>query len=231
MDLNIINTFIISTKHQKSYANISEYLDIELFIIRPFDQEGYDNSENIIRALRKSREISKYDPVLIINSDMISHSTSKYISEVVLKTISEVDYDTFYLSKSGDNCNMLKKIKGNKNIYRTYSPNGSESIIFSPKGRDKILDGIDSKLNINNKPINKILNNASYKGYIKSICVFPSIFFNDPSFIDDNENYYSYNECLPKKDIEDHNNVTTSIVVGVILLGVLILWSNKKKEE
>lgn len=153
--------------------------------------------KKVLNILINSKNEAPKKQVLIIKDS--STATS---SETILKTLNKVtesDYDLFYLCRWLDKCEKNQKIEssGLVSIETTSRPQGIQAILFSRKGRDKVIeilkaegDGKDTEGG-DEKDLNTILLDKISKKKLEAICSNPNIIEYDIS-LSKNKNQESY---------------------------------------
>jgi len=196
--------------------------------------------------------------VLIIKDTSVTVSTADQIYQLLNQATEQAGWDLFYLTKWLDRCDLYGVPQNVRNktytFINTFSPNGFQCIMFSPRGRDVILGIIP----MNNgktftpitQPIEIQLNSNISNGNIVAISTIPNVFDYDVSLATTSADFEKMNTCSANSVIG--NNVTNTgtsdktplsfiwyiIVIIMIILIVVALWyifggnhDKKKKEE
>lgn len=144
-------------------------------------------------------------PVLLIKSSSISNCSQDTLRNKILDALN-YSFDLFYFSHWNDDCQKLVKIKDN--IYRTFNPQGAQAVLFSEKGKSKILQR--NKFDVRD---------------LETLCYTPSLFSFDISFATDDKDYEKLNEC-GKIHANNNSSIPNYIwFIVIVFLIILLVWS------
>lgn len=196
-----------------------------------------------------SDSLEKYPnrSVICIKDTSITNSSAENIADIVIGAITSGDWDICYLCKWLDRCDMYtqrKRIHGKSTIIaKTYSPYGTQCIMFSPKGRELFL-GLQT-LNTGRRfpPLKDSLEVALHQAIISNelnaICVIPNLFnyditLNSADHIDWNKTSECQNPpSLIKKNVKsiyetpeqyNKNIYLIILVILIFVISVVLLW-------
>jgi len=155
-----------------------------------------------------------------------SHSDS-YSEERKCHTKYRKKWDVAYLANYLDRCDLLKRVKkcekGLIQWLRTFSPNGTQALLWSPRGRDIVLGRKKMRdgAYFNFSPLSAQLNfNIENKNLI-ALTTNPNFFFFDIAFAQVADDLLKLCECT--QPIEEVKPVTlVSLVIFVIFVVFLI---------
>jgi len=214
----------------------------------------------INKILSESRTQYPSAYVLIIKDTSITVSTSEQIYQLLNQATEQAGWELFYLTKWLDRCDLYGIPQNVKNktytFINTFSPNGFQAIMFSPRGRDVILGEIPMK---NGKlfppvtqPIEIQLNSNIANGNIIAISTVPNAFEYDISLATNTADFEKANLCSDVSltgGINQNGGSGTEqtgmsfiwyvIIIIMVILIVVALWylfggnhpKEKKKEE
>ena len=105
------------------------------------------NSYRFIEIMKHSYKKTPQNYVLYLKDNSVTSSDSETIKKVIKTAIKNKGWDLLYLCRWLDRCDLYNKMKDthrdvpgtNIKLTRTISPNGIQSILFSPEGLKKLL--------------------------------------------------------------------------------------------
>ena len=101
------------------------------------------NRDDLIAHAIKTAPKNSY--ILCAYGPLATCLTPQGIYDTLEFTISNIEFDVFYLTLYGDNCNFSSDDYSYESmtIRRSISPHGTECILISPEGVDKIINSFD----------------------------------------------------------------------------------------
>lgn len=147
------------------------------------------NSKIIMEVLRNCQENKPDCYQIIVKDSSITNSTSCRMRDLVRMSISNIDsFDVVYLCDWLDKCNLYGENVSTiplVGLHQTHSPNGTQALMFSPEGRERILSLIHTRksnkyFNVGND-LDKSMHNAVRNGELIAYTFSPNIFCFDQS--------------------------------------------------
>lgn len=192
-----------------------------------------DQIENyrILWCLNDARSRHPDSYVLIIKDTSVSDASPERIADVVsgaIKSGRDDPWDVFYLSKWMDRCDLygdMKPINGTMtSIAKSKSPKGLQAVVFSPAGRDSVLNAS----NLLDKALSDKVRDAVVNGNLKAIVAVPNLIRYDINAAKTGSDYEKVNECaivpVPSSgNGKQLQEVTTTNSNGLWLLLLLII--------
>ena len=149
---NKVEVFIATVDCENN--SLKELFDSKLFEVKTIT---INNPSTIVRsnfdleAYRLLEIIKKSDPkkyCLYLKDNVITNTSKNNIRRITEAILAQCDWDLTYYGYWLDRCDLYTKSKfkpylvpkTNSYLVRTFSPNGVQAILFSPKGK-KILLG------------------------------------------------------------------------------------------
>lgn len=162
---------------------------------------------------------------LIIKDTSVTVSTADQIYQLLNQVTQQAGWELFYLTKWLDRCDLYGIPQNVKNktytFINTFSPNGFQAIMFSPKGRDVILGKIPMK---NGKlfppvtqPIENQFNQNISNGNITAISTIPNLFEYDINQATTIADFQKGSMCSP-------NIGVTSTIAGTDQTPLSFIW-------
>ena len=178
---------------------------------------------------------------LIIKDTSVTVSTPEQIYQLLIQATQQSGWELFYLTKWLDRCDLYKNPQEIKNrtysFINTFSPNGFQAIMLSPKGRDVILGEIPMKngrfFPPVTQPIEVQLNENISAGNITAISTIPNIFEYDVNKATTEEDYLKGTLCSPESiegrifsrtDPTPLSFIWYVIVIIMIILAAIAFW-------
>ncbi len=120
---------------------------------------------------------------IVLKDNSVSATDSNILTKVVNTAVSIGEWDLCYLTRWLDRCDLYRDpicIEGTTvKLVKTFSPNGLQSIMFSPKGRDIVIGkhklpdgGYFTPINI---PLGTKFNLAIDVGQLSALCAVPNL--------------------------------------------------------
>ena len=200
--------------------------------------ESYENNVEKFRvetALKSARQTNPNDYVIITKDTSVSVSSSVEIAKIVQKAVSDSgNFDLLYLCKWLDRCDLYVHKKQIDNstaiVTKTQYPNGIQSIMFSPNGRDVIL-GINKMKNKSKfLPYDNLalsLTTEILKGNIEATAIVPNLINFNPTLATKNSDYKKSAECDwnigVKPGTETGSGAWGLFILAIVLF--LIIWA------
>lgn len=210
-----------------------------------------EQAADIYRYEKVLKEAAKKYPddyVLVLKDKTVTVTSPNVLENVVRTAVQLAGWRFCYLNRWLDDCSQYTNrvyVKGNEmiSLVKTYSPNSTLSILFSPEGRDTIIgkcrmDNGDYLTPIN-IPLGERLNQEIIANNIGAICAVPNIFeyniFNATSVSD----IAKLSEC--RRPIVERVDVNPGaipfiwfliivIVVFILLWALYILGPSNRRE-
>jgi len=243
--INKVQVYILTLNHNsKRYISLSSLFCLDYFDIHPTtipkDRKN-DKSQLLIETLKKAPN-NKW--ILYIKDNSITNANTSLIKDIIYQSIdyynNKKEWDLFYLSKWFDRCDLYTKSKDyiyrlhNSWITRTYSPNGEQAILLSPKGVRKILD-IEKTQNENINYEYKNIIKKIEDGSLIAITITPNLFSYDVLMSKNVSDLAKTSECrkpnlLPKNEPKTKNKSITETLspfvwfLLIVIIVIFILW-------
>lgn len=171
------------------------------------------------RCLNKSYDLDPNSYTLIIkDSSIYQLENTKLLKKIISDTIDIDDWDIAYLCRWMDIKSKINYITNISHIevYNISSPNGIQSLIISPKGRNRLL-GIKPLRNghdyFETTDLNESLRSAIEEENLKAIGYNKNIFIYNPSKFNIEKNKHKYIMYKKNKNSQDSQTMDISIYV------------------
>lgn len=214
-------------------------------------------------CLNNAREENESRPLIITKDSSTSDLSSKQIADVISGMMEVDDYDLIYLCRWMDRCDMysdMRPIFGTSSILaKTVSPNGTQSILYSPQGRDRVLGKIPMKngkrFDTDGRSLDKALNDEIRKGNMDARCAVSNIIKYDITTSETDGDFDKLSDCIPKglksyqelvnrvNQIANNQNTNPSVnkksnqsvnwvwIIIVLAIIFLIIWVIMRKSK
>ena len=107
------------------------------------DEKNYYEFSRFVHALNDCNENYFNNYCIVMKDTSVCQIKPRYLYHILNKTINLKNWDITYLCRWLDNQQLCESLyedkRSNISILRTYSPHGIQCLMFSPKGREKIL--------------------------------------------------------------------------------------------
>lgn len=216
---------MIPVLYYKSTENspLKEYFDSKYFTVIEFS-----DLNNLTKELTTIKKNFPKKSCIYIHDTMITNLIPSQLSKLC-DSIETSTVDIFYLNKYGDLCNLYVTVDPKNNLYRTFSPQGFEAVMFTSKGLDKFLEVNFESPENTGKTIPEVTNQLVKTGYFYSITTLGNIFtFNVVLYGKNNSNFKLLCECVENPGTVPSTGVSPVIyiyVIGIIILILLIAWA------
>lgn len=230
---NLFRFNVVNIACENNYSNGNQFLGCLV-----------DDLNNYTAILRGAKNNSNQMHVLIIQSGMKSIVGAKNLEVLMSRLSADTSTDVFYLYKYGDRCDKYQNfqpaeyrgIPSGFTIAETTEPsNGIHALLFSPAGRDKILNYVQT----NNPKFSTVLADMIRQGALNVKIITPNVFNVDLSSTSE---YHLANECQVVKGKSNSNTTTNTgnsttlsiwwfvIVVAIVLIvAILAIWFGSRK--
>lgn len=210
-----IIVYILEGKDPSKAEHLVELFKDEAFttyVIKVDPPQGVTKDEDIEKytyewCLKDAKNRDDEQFVLVIKDTTYSHLRSKDLSKAICGILHDVE-DVVYLNRYQDQCEKFAN-ELEFQFVRTYSPHGTHAILFSPKGRDLVLDGDYLK---KHGYLSNVMNNAIASGRITGHCFHPNLIQIDPTTV---ANVSYLQEC--------RNGSSSSSTMSFVMWMILIL--------
>lgn len=183
------------------------------------DIDIVEDTNDINSLLRKEENHHSKDSTIIVRQSTTSLAHPDKIYEIIKEANANKDkFDVFYLTAWNDACQKRRTFIKEHNLYYTYEPNGSQAIMFTPRGRRRVLGDEDME---NKEKLHGCMHQAVAKEQLVAITCFPNLFYFDPEAAINNNEFLYLNECRQVKNTAD--SATTTAYIWFIIAFVLIL--------
>lgn len=189
----------------------------------------------LLTALSKSREQDTESYCIVIKDTSTTNVDSVTMESLVKSAINLKKWDLTYLCRWLDRCDLYKEdllpITRLTSIYKSTSPNGTQCIMFSPEGRDKIL-GFEKLPNGSyflplNQSLDSSLNSCIEEGQLTANVFSPNIIEFDIADRDSVSDLAKLSDCR-RPEPENATGPLPMIIFIVIVVGVILLvWAVK----
>lgn len=179
--------------------------------------------------------------VLIIKDNSTTNVSPVNLAEILMAACQNKTWQLCYLTKWQDRCDLYTdKVKLGTTasiLAKTYSPHGCQAILFSPEGRNIVLNEHKMKNGENFRVTSSLdtsLNYAIKEGHLDATCIIPNLVTYDITTIRKDADYAKCQECSlleqPSNRVRSQRSVENSggsgwvwflLVLGIILL---LLW-------
>lgn len=105
-------------------------------------------------------------------------------------------------------------------ISETFSPQGTQALMYTPEGRDLVIELYRNK---GNESLDHTLTYNIQKERLKAMCVSPNLFTFDTSLIKSFKDYYKGVECMMENNKDPY--FVIFIIILVLILFVALVWS------
>jgi len=254
---SIVNVYILTSDENNERVRklkklfLNEIFDIIVITISPIS--GIEtkpsiknnqslNSQRIIKCLNKSRIHNLENYTIIIKDTSISSSSSEVVTKVILKLIEisqKVNWDIAYLNKWLDRCDLYNSEKNieieDLSIYitETFSPNGTQALMFSKDGRDRIL-GLKPLLDNSsfipfNNSIDLSLHIAIENKKLIAYTVVPNLFEYNIIFSENISDIVKSHDCRIPNLVKEEKGILPFLWFIIAILGtILLIWAARK---
>lgn len=176
-------------------------------------------------CLEQAKKNSPDKNVIIVKENSVSNVDSETLAQIVTDNVTAKGFQISYLCKWLDRCDLYnnkKSIIGKTTlIVNTHSPNGVQALLFTPEGRDIVL-------NIKtNKPLGEVLNDMIMKGRIEATTIVPNLIDWDITTATNNVDYHKTTECRqPPNQINGQSSTIPIIwfLVALVLI-IIVAWA------
>jgi hypothetical protein len=197
--------------------------------------ENYVEKFRVETALKTARQTNPDDFVIITKDTSVSVSTPIEIAKIIQKAVLDSgSFHLLYLCKWLDRCDLYVQKKQIENssaiVTKTQYPNGIQSIMFSPAGRDLVL-GIEKMKNkgkfLPTENLAESLTTEILKGNIEATAIVPNLINFNPTLAVKNSDYRKSAECDwnvgVKPGSENGSGAWTLFILALVLF--LIIWA------
>lgn len=183
------------------------------------------------------KEVSDNDPekyVIVIKDTSVATLSPEELKRVILKITEFGEWDICYLTRWLDLCNLYCdpiKVKGSmKVIVKTFSPNGTQALLFSPKGRERI---IGRKKLRNGKyftpiqiPLSSKLNQEISDKNLSAVCTVPNSFEFDVFRATKTSDLAKLSDCR-RPEPEDSNPGAIPLIwfILIVVVVIMVAWA------
>lgn len=196
-----------------------------------FTSQQQAESICVNKILTESREQYPEAYVLILKDTSVTVSTMEQIYQLLNQATEQAGWELFYLTKWNDRCDLYGIPQNVKNktytFINTFSPNGFQAIMFSPRGRDIIIGVIPMKNGKLFTPVTQAieiqLNSNIANGNIIAISTIPNIFEYNISLATNSADYEKANLCSATSIAGSRNRTVTTEQTGMSLLWYIII--------
>lgn len=194
-----------------------------------FGEASVIKEDEIESVLRKEDQHSKSECTMIVKQSTVSVMDSKSLYDKLHAICEKAsEFDVYYLSTWGDACQKRRIFWKKHNIYSCFEPSGFQGVLFTPRGRkkllgyDKLLNGThyDKKLCIADGLKETVMNEG-----LVAITSVPNLCMIDYEALTSIEQYACYNQC---RNVVCQNESTSAstyiwIILGFILF-LVVIW-------
>lgn len=189
--------------------------------------------KGIYDALEDSWKTNRTAYTIVITDSVICTHGSKFVTSIIENCLEMDTFDLAYLFKYHDKCQMHTSVSdcGQSSIVRTHSPKGLDAILYSPRGRDRVIGkkNLPNGKKLKKKTLEKSMTNAIFEGQLYALAVTPNLFEYD---IYTNsrcpEDYQRRNECAPIQAFPKEiltNSRTVMVLCGILVLIIITVWA------
>lgn len=188
-------------------------------------------------VLTKARKMYPNNYVMVLKDKTVTVTSPDILEDVIRTAVNLAGWQLCYLNRWLDACDQYTNrvdVKNNQmiSLVKTISPNSTQSILFSPEGRDIVI----GKCKMNNgeyfTPIRLSLgekfNIELERNNMTAICSVPNIFvYNlfDARSVTDIAKLSECRRPLPKPDNSDVGTIPFILFVLSIIAVFVILWA------
>lgn len=195
------------------------------------------NAQRILDALIKAREEGQDMYTIVIKDSSVSSSSSAHIASTVTTMLDlQVDWDVAYLTRWLDRCDLYKDSErvGDTStvVTKTISPNGTQALLFSPLGRDRVLglkkmrDG-ESFLPLD-RSIDAALNDAMENGSMIAYATVPNLFEFDVLLASSVSDLAKMSDCRNPPTGTNKGALPFMWFILVVLGVILVIWASRQ---
>ena len=214
------------------------------------------NSYRFMEIMKHSYKKTPESYVLYLKDNSVTSSNSETIKKVIKTAIKDKGWDLLYMCRWLDRCDLYNKMKDTHRdipgtsikLTRTISPNGIQSILFSPKGLKKLLGytTMRNKGSLSIKDLSNRLRLSIESGELYALATIPNIFSYNILDADSMSDLAKMVVCRRPVHIQhshSNNNISPMIwffvvvIVSIMILGALYYLGaknsniDKKKRE
>lgn len=190
----------------------------------PLSEEQDFDQRQIKWSLEDSLKVPT-SPVLIIKNTSISAASPDLIYQVSFQVLRDPSIDLLYLCKWQDRCHLYtdQEYFQGISLSNTYSPQGFQAVVFSPKGRN-ILLGIQPMKNGKNLASLDDIPREISNGNINAKATSPNLINYDINTATRYKEYDKTVECAPVAVYgKDGANWSSAIIFFLIVVFVVII--------
>ena len=237
------NLFSSSVFHTEVYQNEKSALVHET---GKLSAENIDEIYMITSALEYAAKKWPSSSVVLVKDSSGSNVDRQAMSDKLRLALDKIDgFELCYLCKWLDQCQKYidtsideEDVSGGSKFMWTQSPNGVQSIMFTPKGRDVVIRKQpmrNGKLFSVSKPMSVQLKEEILSGNIKAICTVPNLIDFDISLAKNNSEFMRLNQCqmpqISRNPAISGNTQTSENFINyfwfaiIVVLIIIVAWA------
>ncbi|PCJ24624.1 MAG: hypothetical protein COA94_07155 [Rickettsiales bacterium] len=201
------------------------------------DVESHLDTKRMLHALDMSKTIDPEAITIILKDTSIFSSKKDHVLEVIKTSLEVEDWDLVYLNRWLDRCDLYTDDRhrvGNTftEIIRTRSPNGTQAIMFSVIGRDRIL-GVEplrdsTYFKLVNISIDTLLNISIENSSLFAYVIVPNLVEFDIGVSSTLSNLAKMSECRAPPDVSNKGLLPFTLFLGIVICTFLLMWAYGK---